>query len=856
MDRVCEKPGAKLAISLLRFCGVTKRPMSTTEFKEALSLHPDQKDLDPTKIPTDMNRVIRNCCGLAFVDEEDDTVHYVHHSVKQHLFTGLHHGPDPPRFDLRMTNLHIGSLCMVYLDFNVFRSQLAKAKSKQGSLVNPLLLDTMPIYRSSKTANQMAQRLLVRYRQQLQQSGTQDMVKMAQEVLGQKDPSHVSVHSHGFQFLGYAQTYWINHVADLDANRDLRSWDRFRQLIEHDHSPALKPWELCYFSQYEQQKGPRELLWAIVEGHFSMLLFHARDLPETMTETVKRMVIQAAVAHGDCRLVKIVLEIEGLRLSLAILNEGLLWSAAEGRIQLLTTILKAGAEIDSDVNSQTPLQAAVAGGHLEAVNLLLAGAADVNASPGQSGQTALQAAAATGHRATFETLLAADADFNSPPSDISGRTALQAAAEAGHSDLMQALILAKADVNAPSAPSGGRTALQAALERGHVEIIEILIATGANINAPAAGDGVTALQAAAGEDHCDVLQLLLANGANPNSPAPKSGRTVLQAAAQSGHLEIVKSLLAANADVNAPPASHGGRTALQGAAENGHYAIAQILLIERADINAPPSSHGGRTALQAAAGGGYLDIVEELLKGQADVNANCAVDNGRTALQAASGGGRVEVIKALLREGARIDEPASLENGRTALQAAAEKGHTEIVRDFLKLLGYDTTRLGQSSGRLRKNNHTIALPVIDAPASSRNGRTMLQAAAQNGHIEVVRMLVAASALINAPPAPYGGRTALQAAAEGGHLEIVRMLLANGHDANGLPAPYSGRTALQAAVEGGHMDVVKILIEAKADVTARASTHDGVTALDAAKKRGFREIEILLIGKAFDRGSVH
>lgn len=81
-------------------------------------------------------------------------------------------------------------------------------------------------------------------------------------------------------------------------------------------------------------------------------------------------------------------------------------------------------------------------------------------------------------------------------------------------------------------------------------------------------------------------------------------------------------------------------------------------------------------------------------------------------------------------------------------------------------------------------------------------RTALQAAAEGGHEDVVRVLLDAGAGVNAPAAPGFGRTALQAAAEGGHHKAVALLIKTKADANAQPAKKFGRTALQAAVEGG------------------------------------------------------
>lgn len=58
-----------------------------------------------------------------------------------------------------------------------------------------------------------------------------------------------------------------------------------------------------------------------------------------------------------------------------------------------------------------------------------------------------------------------------------------------------------------------------------------------------------------------------------------------------------------------------------------------------------------------------------------------------------------------------------------------------------------------------------------------NGRTVLQAAAEDGHLAMVKKLLQQKATVNAL-AP-GGSTALQAAAERGHLAVVARLRAVG-----------------------------------------------------------------------------
>lgn len=93
---------------------------------------------------------------------------------------------------------------------------------------------------------------------------------------------------------------------------------------------------------------------------------------------------------------------------------------------------------------------------------------------------------------------------------------------------------------------------------------------------------------------------------------------------------------------------------------------------------------------------------------------------------------------------------------------------------------------------------------------------------------------------------YGN--ALTAAAFDGTIDIVRMLLDAGADINS-----DDGFALQTAAEHNHIDVVKLLLERGADIN-RLSTHDGMaagTALQAAVENGNEEIVDVLLEHGAD-----
>uniref|UniRef100_A0A8D3A7A2 E3 ubiquitin-protein ligase MIB2 n=1 Tax=Scophthalmus maximus TaxID=52904 RepID=A0A8D3A7A2_SCOMX len=121
------------------------------------------------------------------------------------------------------------------------------------------------------------------------------------------------------------------------------------------------------------------------------------------------------------------------------------------------------------------------------------------------------------------------------------------------------------------------------------------------------------------------------------------------------------------------------------------------------------------------------------------------------------------------------------------------------------------------------------------------GKTALQVAAHQGHMEVVKALLQANSSIEVKD--EDGDTALHYTAFGNQAEIARLLLSKGANVNLLNN--SMCTPLHIAVNKGFTDVVRVLTEHSADVNLQDSYGD--TPLHDAIAKDFRNvIEILVV----------
>lgn len=327
---------------------------------------------------------------------------------------------------------------------------------------------------------------------------------------------------------------------------------------------------------------------------------------------------------------------------------------------------------------------------------------DVNVAQ-PDGATPLSWAVYLNQDENVDRLLKAGAKVNT--ADEYGEGPLTLACGIGNASLIGKLLAAGADVN--SARWNGETALMIAARSGSLDSVKLLLEHGAKLEAVDSRKGQNALMWAAAEGHATIVDFLIKSGANVKTES-EAGFTPLVFATQKGSGKIVESLIAAGADPNYKlPA---GYSVLQVGVLAGKTQAALVLLDHDADVNVADKT--GTTPLHTAAQAGNVEIVTRLLEKHADPNARTAKI---TATAGAGGGGgaqfrsggeqtplllaaranKEKVMRALIAGGA--DPKLKTQDGSTLLMAAANSGHVEVVKYAYELSPDITALTSQKS---------------------------------------------------------------------------------------------------------------------------------------------------------------
>ncbi|KAJ5447596.1 hypothetical protein N7445_002417 [Penicillium cf. griseofulvum] len=261
------------------------------------------------------------------------------------------------------------------------------------------------------------------------------------------------------------------------------------------------------------------------------------------------------------------------------------------------------------------------------------------------------------------------------------------------------------------------------------------------------------------------------------------------------------------------------RSALTLAAEGGHERVVNLLLDAGAGGQLSDIQNKSYQPLEKAATNGHVQVVEILLAREKSF-LDTACPSKSTALWWAAGNGHEGVVRLLLVSGADANGDSP---DKSPLLPAAENGHLEIVRLLPKQKGID--------------------PMWQSAA---HNSTVLTLAATRGDDQLVKILLCVEG-VNPDSRNREGCSPLFLAAGEGHIEIVKLLIATNAVQLDAKDSTKHRTPLLSSLIAGHDAISKLLVDSGAqDLDCGDPLSGGRTALSIAAERGNETLFNLLL----------
>ena len=234
--------------------------------------------------------------------------------------------------------------------------------------------------------------------------------------------------------------------------------------------------------------------------------------------------------------------------------------------------------------------------------------------------------------------------------------------------------------------------------------------------------GSTALHFAAKRGNLDELKLLITNGANIHAKSDDGDNFIMSASLGTGDCDTVRWLIEQGLDVN--NCDKEGFTAIHKAAQKGKLDVLKLLHTSGGNIHAQIED-GCNTIMLASIGTGDCNTVRWLTEQGVDVNHSNK--KGYTAVHDAAQKGNLDVLKLLTTKGADI-------------HAESKDGDKAIISASLGAGDCDTVRWLIQQG-------------VDVNHSNKEGFTAVHNAAQEGNLDLLKLLSASGANIHAHAVP-------------------------------------------------------------------------------------------------------
>ena len=488
----------------------------------------------------------------------------------------------------------------------------------------------------------------------------------------------------------------------------------------------------------------------------------------------------------------------------------LLFAVGKGHLSTVEMLIQCGADVKvrEGEHNRTALHIAACFGHIEIIKLLI----NKGCSPKErdkDNKTALLHASYNNKIETVKWLLENEHSLITEY-DNKGNHAIHYASMYGYKDIVELLVRKYPEVVKQynwNFAGGEWTALHFAAKYGHLDIIKILTQFNATVDATASyndkcgyGGGETALHVAIQDDHISIVKYLIENAkANTSLKTHSESNTPLLIAAKLGRKDIVEYLLYKKIGI-LEETNYNKDTPLFLAIKGGHTEIIDWLLDQGADIN---YTHSNITVESLANNCKNKEIINLIqyhqlcnnIKSKDTQTVKISHSNHKLYDLMDKYGNTLYHLCAQSNkyiDNLDIDLGLPNYNGETALHIAVEKDSKAFIENLLK----------------ESKSKNKDLSFIDK--GNKDGDTAMHIACRRGDNQVVTTLMEFHPYFESKN--QNEQTFLHILAEQGHIELFKLIIANVSYSNCYDA--NKKSPLASAVEHGRLDIIEYLKDLK------------------------------------------
>jgi ankyrin repeat protein len=658
---------------ILEFITVAQRPLTAEELREALSVTPGETDWTSSRLLNNIYHTLRYCGGLVILDEEELTLHLVHHSLKQYLITEAN-DPTDKVVDVENAHKRMSDIIITYLHgLEITRRQVAKEVIPE---LNAERIMTGIIHSARQSldgASQLALKLL--------KSKTPLELNMGKSLSQAWNLRH-SPENHSF-FRDYAHRFWYLHIAwSLPLSTDIGPL--FRKLWDHNVFSLIGvSGDLEHLFLKAVSSQSLDVTRFLIEKSDVDVNYKIAPYQETA--------LHIAVRHRFSDIITVLLKSESVNVTAMNRNDQtpLELAAKIGPSSIIMPFVAAG-KVDRrpSVLSSLVKLAAKEGDELLLAQLIKFDKESL--SHGRLFWDAANEATVRGHVGIVKLLLQyADSRKyeNANREREQSQVALKLVKESITKPLLQS---GTDDIDAVDRNEWSLICL--AVSRGNMSILKMLLDREVTYaDRPMAlqrfPNGVTPLHLAAATGNGTIMQSILACGSENLRLVDAHGNTPLHLAAEGDWSKLAESPMRAD-----PALSHNyARIPVYSAATLArprHFEVVQLLInIPTFRLSLDWKNHKGNTALHLAAAFGHHKVVG-LLADVLTADPNQKNNDGSTPLHLAARYGHGRVVE-VLTKAIGIDLNPTDNCGKTPLQLAIESGHHDIEDQLLYSSYYD-----------------------------------------------------------------------------------------------------------------------------------------------------------------------